>query len=227
MSTPVPPRPPRVPHIRMTALGRLGTTSPERFSYSINLGKADGTAWQGSGVEGSTYFDDAAADVVAFHGRATSNISTAAVLEEVKFGFIGANGLYTRDAIVVNVADTPGGSQGAPHPPQVACAISLTSARRGATGRGRFFMPMPSIPISAGDLSIPALYQNEIQASAAQFLTALGNQPGFDVVNVRPVIVSSKNYTSVITGVRVGRVLDTIRSRRASLPEFKGLATPV
>lgn len=218
---------PVIPHIRMSMIGRLGGTSDERFSYSVNLGRTDGTPFLGSGVEGQTFFDDCAAGAAAFHSRPATGISTAAVLEDVKFAFIGADGKYTRDPYVKAIANVTGGSGGDLHPPQVALAVSLTTARRGPTGKGRFFLPMPTAIVGRDDLLITVLKREEITVSCQTFLNGLANQPGVDVVDVGVTVISSKGYASIVTGVRVGRALDTIRSRRTSLPEDKTLPLPV
>lgn len=222
MSTPQPVPGPVVPHIRISLLGRLGSSSGERFSYGVNYGRADGTGGAGDGFNNQVVFDDLAGDCVNFHARTATLLNSAAILETVKFAFIGANGKYTRDPYIANVVDTPGAIAGIPPAPQVALAVSLGTARRGPTGRGRFYLPLPASPPSAGDFTIPVGDANSVRDSAATFLNDLNNMPALDVFDYRVVIISSKGYSSVVTNVRVGRVLDTIRSRRTQLPESYG-----
>lgn len=214
---------PYAPHIRMTAIGRLGTATKEKFAYSLNLGRSD------NGVipyePNSTVWNDLANDVRAWHSG-NSYTSVRAVLEVVKFAYIGPNGKYTADPIIVDVVDTPGAVMGVNVAPQVALAISLNTNRRGATGRGRFYQPMPGIDIG-NDLLVPDGIRDAAQAAAAQFLANVGNQPGLDVMDIHAVVASNKGYNSRVTGVRVGRVLDTVRSRRRQLPESYDPITPV
>lgn len=218
-----------VPHIRMTMLGKLGRATAERFSFGVNLGNANGTALNptNSGLEGETYFADTAADAQAFFGRPATGINFEAVLETIKFAFIGTDGKYQRDPIVVDVPDTPGGIVGAPPPAQTALAVSVGSARRGPTGRGRFYLPLCGLEVSGADLSYSTAAAIAARDSAKTFLDALNNQPGVDFANVVVVVVSTKGYTSLVNSVRVGRVPDTIRSRRTSLPELYAIPSAV
>ena len=55
----------------------------------------------------------------------------------------------------------------------------------------------------------------------------MNNRPGVDFSDVVVVIASTKGTNSPVTAVRVGRVPDTIRSRRTALPEGYGTAAPV
>ena len=218
MSTPVPPRVVNyAPHIRLSAIGRL-SDSGERFQYGVNLGST-GPVTVPLTLGLPAYYNDLAADVRAFHGSLGANISNQAVLELVKFALIGSNGKYTADPRIVDVADQAGSVSSVLPPPQTALAVSLTSGRRGPGGKGRFYLPMPGVGVVAGPLTIDTVSRNQIQAAAATFLTALNNRPGIDGVDVEVIIASTKGYNTKVTGVRVGRVLDTIRSRRTSLSE--------
>lgn len=98
------------------------------------------------------------------------------------------------------------------YPLQTALTISLTSARPGPTGKGRFFIPMPGAVLDAGH----RISSGQVQGfadRAAEFIRDV-NAAG------QPVqIFSSKGYASIVTGVRVGRVPDTMRSRRGDMIE--------
>jgi hypothetical protein len=86
---------------------------------------------------------------------------------------------------------------------------------------------MPVVLIDGASLLMLEQFRDDMQASAAQLITDMGNENGIDVTGQRVVVVSSKGYNSEVTGVRVGRVLDTMRSRRRSLPETYDPVTPV
>lgn len=222
------PRTPTTPHLRITAMGKLGTSN-ERFSWGVNLVKGTGAGLTrlNSGLEGQAWFTDTVNDIQTFHSRALTRLSQQANLDSVKFAFIGADGLYDGDPFLYEFANLPGGGGGSFPPFQIAVAVSLVTARRGATGRGRFYLPLPVVAMdfSTGGMSVTD--QNAINQSAQQFLEGLGNEPGFDVGDVRPAVISSRGYASIVTGVRVGRVLDTIRSRRAQLDESYSSILPV
>jgi hypothetical protein len=86
---------------------------------------------------------------------------------------------------------------------------------------------MPGVFLTRDTLQLQQADHASILQSSASFLNALGNEPGIDVLGLTPVVASTKGYNSIVTGVRVGRVLDTIRSRRASLPENYGATVDV
>jgi hypothetical protein len=104
----------------------------------------------------------------------------------------------------------------------VALAVSLNTPRRGPSGKGRFFLPMPAVTINPGNLEISAADAQGVADSAAQWLNDLGNEPGVDVLGLAAVVASTKGYNTRVSSVRVGRVLDTIRTRRRSLKEAYG-----
>lgn len=222
---------PFAPHMRMTALGRLGA-SGERFSYGLALTRSETPGWVPPLAEVSfqEVCEDLAADVVAFHSSAAVNLSGHAILEGVKFAAIGADGRYTSDPFLVDVADTGGA---APFSgitdailPQSALAISLNTARRGSSGRGRFYLPMPVVAVG-GDMVVPEVIRDNMAAAAQTFLNNVYNTPGIDVTDLTPVVASTKGFLSAVTGVRVGRVIDTIRSRRRSIDEGYEAPLPV
>ncbi len=222
---------PYAPHVRMSALGRLGALAGgERFSYSISLAPVEGNGFIPLGPNQAVW-NDMAADLRAFHVGVATKISQRAVLEEVKFASIGADGKYVEDPVVVDIVDAPGGYTGMPEgafiPPQSALVVSLNTDRRGRTGRGRFYLPMPGCDITPDTLQIGEGNRDGIQASAAAFLSNIMNAPGLDVLDLRVVVASTKGYNSTVTGVRVGKVLDTVRSRRRQLQETYDPATPV
>jgi hypothetical protein len=97
-------------------------------------------------------------------------------------------------------------------PAQSALCISLVTARPGPTGKGRFFLPLGKATLD-GDGRLQASEMPGRAANAALFVERIGNT----VAEVE--VFSSKDYSSTVTGVKVGRVVDTMRSRRRSLVE--------
>lgn len=221
---------PFAPHIRATAIGRIGNDA-ERFSYNISMALPDSDVEIGnmggvSLVDMGTFtangdvWADLADDIRTFHSAPETLVSQYAVLEEVKFARIGADGKYLEDPVIVNVVDAPGGSGSlSVVPPQTALAISLTTDRRGATGRGRFFLPMPHLTLDPQTMLASEAQVLGIRGQAVNLINNLENAPGIDVLNLRVVVASSKGYNTPVSGVRVGRAIDTIRSRRRGLLE--------
>lgn len=97
-------------------------------------------------------------------------------------------------------------------PPQLALCVSLHTARVGATGKGRFYLPMPGFQVADGRLA--AASAQTMADKAAQFLNAFNDESPESVH-----VMSSKGFSSRVTQVRVGRAVDTQRSRRSSLVE--------
>jgi hypothetical protein len=209
----------------------------EQFSYGLSIAKAVdsgeiGPAFSTFLQPNNTVLADIAADMRAFHVRSATQISPAAVLEVVKIAPIGSDGKYLADAVVVNVVDAPGGSLESPAVitstlPQSAVAVSLVTARRGPTGKGRFYVPMSPQPLDQTTLLMSETARDNLKASTQTLINALNNQPGVDALDLKVVVASSKGYNTVVTGVRVGRVVDTIRSRRRSIPETFDAPLPV
>jgi hypothetical protein len=229
------------PHMLVTALGRLGNPGKERFSFSLRLGQPNAAALQHllDIQPNNVAYADMAEDVRAFFGTAATKISAHAVLEVVKFAKIvpppaghplgkdgkPTPGIYAQDPVVIDVADTPGGVPGALGgiqfvSPASAVAVSLTTPKRGARGRGRFFLPMPVVEQDpANGFLMSVAHAEGIRNSATDLVNNLNNQPGIDAWNGHVVVASTFGTLSSVTGVRVGRVVDTIRSRRGQLSE--------
>lgn len=214
---------PFAPHIRVTAIGRLGTPEADRFSYGFCIAPDNGFIalgdWHGITALQATDLCDSVRD---FHARAATTIDSSAVLEMVKMAHIGADGKYDDDPIHRDYS-TPGGT--GPNVmvlPQTALAISLGTARRGPSGKGRFYIPMPGDAVDAGGgFKMSTALQDQIRGSAQTMLTDVNNWPGADVVSAawKIVVASTKGYNTKVTGVRVGAIIDTMRSRRNKLDE--------
>lgn len=206
------------PHLRLSLTGTV--YGIERFAIRLNLSDPP------SSVDRQARFDDMVADCVAFWGRGATRINALSVLTEVKLAEIGANGKYTGDPLIAAVNQVGAVSAGVGYPPQISLAVSLDTDLRGPRGRGRFFLPTPVANLSA-TAEISVLDAESVRASTVTWLEALNNATGIDANAPEVVIASTYGTNSKVTGVRVGRVLDTIRSRRRSLPERYTALAPV
>jgi len=158
--------------------------------------------------------------IQAYHVSTSSYISGAAKLSFVKGNVIGTDGLYvsqnTEQVIVADVAG--GGAATPPHPNQIALAISLTTGfSRGPAHRGRFYMPLPMF-LPAADGLISVTDQGFARTSAQTLLAALNAITANLQVGVFSRKVGAAGHRAV-TGIQVGRALDTQRRRRRSLVE--------
>jgi hypothetical protein len=165
----------------------------------------------------------ATAAVQAYHSQSSGGIqiNSRALLSFVKLNAITVDGHYkepvTNESIV---ADVPGGivdSAGA-MPNQVALAVTLlTAVSRGPANKGRFYLPLPAYQVGA-DGMIGATYAANAETGTNTFIAALNAVNA----NFRVAVYSRKvgaPAQRLVTGVKVGRVLDTQRRRRRSLAE--------
>jgi hypothetical protein len=142
---------------------------------------------------------------------------------------VGADGAYVQTKRVL--APVAGAASASLHPYQVALAASLQTARVGAVGRGRMFLP-----VHAGNLGTDGLLAVADATSVAASLTtmlqacatALQYPAGVSTAGAPPAIVVASGGSALqgipaanyrVTNVRVGRAFDTMRSRRRNLLE--------
>lgn len=198
------------PFLRLQVSGSLFTA--ESFSWSISMI----SDFPGPGDTPTTIPAGLVTAIQSFH---TSTSMPHAKLETIKLNLIGADGKYVSDTTVFHDFATPvaGTATGNTYPPQIALAITLrTAKKRGLAASGRFFLPGPGRVLQAdGRLSIADA--TAYATAATTLLNALTtNLPGWDPGVVSKVGAGAENP---VTHVEVGRVYDTIRSRRTSLPE--------
>ena len=223
MSTPAPAKV-YEQHVRVSLLGSMGAAagSLERFSVSLNLNANPGLL---VGLN-QAVADDIAADCRTFWADVRNGIGSRAKLDTVKCAKIGTNGKYLSDPFISAFPPVAGTAIGVDHPFQVSLCVSLLTARRGPSGRGRIYLPCPTLSVS-GDGTVAAGTVDAVSAAVGAFITNLNNSPGVDRPGSQVLIASSKGFSSPVTGVRTGRVLDTIRSRRTQLLENYGAVVGV
>jgi len=146
-------------------------------------------------------------------------ISRYAAITSVKLNEIGTDGRYTQSQTVEWTPAAPiAGSADELVPPQIALAVTTTTAfRRGYAHAGRFYLPTPGYTIvNDGRLTAPnvATLGSYLKAYLDGLNTGIGADYELGVVSN----VGAGNAHS-LTGFKVGRVLDTMRSRRTSLDE--------
>jgi hypothetical protein len=151
--------------------------------------------------------------------------SNATWLRWVKFNKIGPDGRYASGSVtnVLDVSPTVSGS-GSPVAwiPQVALAISfMTPVSRGLAKSGRVFLPMPATGPTSGTMRLDSAYRSALATNWGNFLHSLADLPGIDLSALKPSVVSGvrEGARQPITGVRVGDVYDTVRSRRNAIQE--------
>lgn len=208
-----------VPFLRLAVIGTL--YGSETFTYSLSLRRDFDAPLDPPDVVPQGVIDA----VTTFHAAGGHSMtSTSAHLTMIKLNEIGTDGRYTSEGDTVqHEFDTPVPGSGVPlHPPQIAVAVTLrTAKRRGRAHAGRFYLPMLAQTMGPdGRMSVGA--QQGLATAATTFLDDLNAAlPGYEVAVLSNV---GTGEVETVTHVAVGRVVDTMRSRRTSLDEdyFEG-----
>lgn len=219
-----------VPHYRVSMLGRLGgAAGPEQFSMSFALGNGDAQDVPGLNPNLAVW-QDIADDCVAWFTAGLTGIHADAVLQVVKVADIGANGLYRNSPVEIQVGNQPGANASGPRPAnQLALVQTLKTAGDLGRVKGRMYVPLPTFGIATdgrltdGDAELA-------EGTLQDFVDAINNQPGLDVLDIRMAVASQGRRDKfgtirvapsnhLVTSVGVGRVYDTQRRRRNKLSE--------
>lgn len=213
---------------RLVVIGTMYTT--ERFNFTMSIVSGEDP----SVVEPVTedLLNAVANDVIGWWDNAYNSPGVGIVddarLTDIKLNRIDAQGHYADNEAMVTSVGTPiPGPAAGTLPAQLALAVTLRTAReRGRGSRGRFYLPTVGVLASldaSGRLSTEQA--TNLATGAAQLVDAINQtywaRGGGLLVGMR-VGVASNIGTGVFepaTAVEVGRVPDTIRSRRSSLVE--------
>lgn len=150
-------------------------------------------------------------------------ISSQARLEWVKIAFIGADGKYALDPEIYDYDVTVTGAIGDGYHtpiPQHTTAITFESdVRRGAGRFGRIYPPLNGMIEADGRVS--EANADMMADAAAVMLGHIGSALSMpELTYIPPIIASQKTLKhNEITKVKVGRVIDTQRSRRNAFEE--------
>lgn len=204
-------------HTRVVFEGLVGTVAApvEHWAFGVNF-PADALA----AGPNDTVDNAVAADLKAQWDATLKAITPGDnFLTTVKVSRVGADGHVEKRADGsysqgVWTGSSVGGGGTITLPLQTALVVSLTTPRSGSTGKGRIFLPFPGMVLQVADKRLSAADTNTVAVTAKAFLNNLST-----VMTFPPQVVSSKGYMSEVTGVKVGRSPDTMRSRRADSPE--------
>ena len=204
-------------HSRLTFSGTIGPggTVLETWSTSINFTPdaliADWSDPQMDGLAGAMR--------TAWNAGINGVLANDCFTTEFRWALVGANqkvrtrpdGSYRQG---ISIVPSSGNGAVTSMPLQTACVASLVTARNGPTGKGRMFLPAPYFVPTVADKRWTPANVTSIADAVVATIAAL-NLIGAG----KACVASSKGYTSEVTGVRVGRVPDAMRSRRRSQPE--------
>lgn len=115
-----------------------------------------------------------------------------------------------------STVNIPGTSEASSLPADVAIVVSLRSATANRTGRGRFYLPMPSVDALTADGRMTSAAQQDI-VDALEAAWTMANGAGES-----PVIYSrTQRALRPITAFNVGDLFDTQRRRENALNESR------
>lgn len=208
---------PKPAHTRAVFEGVVGSVAAplERWSFSVNF-PADALPADGSDIVADGVAEDAFA---AFNDHLGGEFPSDVHLTTVKVSHVNADGHVAVRADGSYVQGEWNGDSTHNWPPtamplQTALCISLVTAHAGPTGKGRFFLPWVRYSPATDTKRLATGDATTVANAVVAFLNQLAT-----VLTFAPQVVSSKGYMSEVTGIRVGRAPDTMRSRREDLPE--------
>lgn len=144
-------------------------------------------------------------------------IHGSVVLEYVKYNDVGADGAQVTDPTVEHLYTAPEPRSNVTSnamPLQVSCRVSLDNGTRARRARGGFYVPRPALTLAA-DGRWASGSADSILAKAVAFLGGLNTALEGDVCVASGVDATNR----IVNRIRVGRVPDTIRTRRNALLE--------
>jgi len=159
-----------------------------------------------------------AAPTQTFFSHANVKMSNNVRLTAIKAAVINTDGHYAYQSppgLYVYPTPVVGAQATAVIPQQTIAVSTLTALSRGRASKGRFYLP-PTVVALSTDGRLPTT-SDDIEVQARIWLLAINATA--QVSNVSVMSKLSDGVTNAVTGVGVGRVIDTMRSRRRSLQE--------
>lgn len=207
----------------LLAFGGPIRSGPEQWSCSLRMRMTGSWDPAVGAPDGKAGEEAALASIVTRLKTWSTNQNTViaadAKLEWVKFNLIGTNGRYVRGYTNLH-EESPAVAFGVgtcPFPNQVTLVATLrTAIGRGLASKGRIFLPCPKIAVD-NDGRISTTNQTAATNAVKALLDSLNTVES----GLKVAIVSGtrEGQVSDVTTVEVGRVYDTMRSRRTSLEE--------
>jgi hypothetical protein len=222
------------PHWRISFHGRIGgALGLEQFSCNFALaGQDEATDAVVPALLGPNddYWTDLADDVARYFSDGASKVHADAVITGFKAARIGADGKYT-EAPVERVMSWPGGGAGIRPPNSTACKVTLGTNGDLSRVKGGWYLPVPSMVVQADGRWLEADVES-VEARTRDFINDVNNAPGINILGLRMAVASQGRFNKngsqrvpprnhVVRRVAVGRVPDTMRSRRNKLVELK------
>jgi hypothetical protein len=210
-------------HFKFSFRGRFNNT-PEIWSFGCHF---DRIVVAGPDADLSNIDEGAvtAALTTLIEGPSDAAISTNVKVVDWRAYVIGTDGLMEGNPLFVDLStEDIGGAAGNRYPPQIAAVVTLVADNRGPARFGRMYLPGPAEAI-ANDMRLSETSAAGYAESVTDFLKAVSSAidlPG-TIESAGACNISkrggSEGTIQSIDHVEVGRVLDTLRTRRNNLLE--------
>ena len=222
------------PHYKVTMSGTLGSGAEEIFSMGFALARHDQAPIGHILDPNDTVWTDIASDCTAWFSDPLTKIHAHAKLTKVKIASIGSNGRYASPPVERLVTASGGVTASTTRPAnQEALVVTLHTAGDLNRIKGRFYLPLPALT-TQGDGRFLAADVDGVETRTQTFINAVNNQPGLDVLGLSVHVASQGRRNKdgsvrvgpgnhLVTGISVGRVLDTQRRRRNKLLEARSI----
>jgi len=216
-------------HFRFVVRGMFVNT-PEEWSFGTHFTRAE-TAGPDAGLDDVSESGVTAA-VDAFIG--TSNFQSSVKATDWRMYVIGTDGKMEGNGPLLHdyTGSGPVGGGSLKYPPQVSVAITCVADNRGPAKLGRFYLPGPGKALGT-DLRMSAADAGFLGSDVTTFLKAVSDSIDMPfTTSAKGVNVSSRGGAGAgtiqeIDHLEVGRVFDTIRSRRRSLDEDRQVVAQI
>lgn len=200
----------------------------ERWSTSYRVGASNG--FSSAALNESDYIDNELTDFTNRLINLSGLYASTTRVTKLSFNRINALGRYANGSQSffkdLSGATQINGSVAAStiYPLQCSVVATLRSDRlRGPASHGRMFLPMPQVNLTDNRVIHPTDVGTVLAAVVDAFEHADGTQTGLIGSRYFPALVTPKGAGDLreVLSVEVGSVVDTMRSRRASLVETR------
>lgn len=209
-----------MPYSNVHLLIAWGGTLPGGEAWSNSLRASPDFAEPSGFADAQDRAEDVAAAINTWWANTNNPSANPATLTFVKCNAITTAGKYALDQTAQVLYTTPvvaGGSAAGRLPNQISLVASLlTDADRGLAARGRIFLPLPKFGVGVSG-QIDATAATQAATAVAGLISSLNAISGVGQVGIYSNV--REGATRPVTRVSVGRVYDTMRSRRTSMNE--------
>lgn len=213
-------------HLVMSMRGPLGdpAQAPEEWQINVRM-TLPLTIAEAGDIDGD-WLQDYTEDARDWIRSSGMRFTTDVHLTECRFAVMSDAGPQNGETVIKTPAEV-NSSQGQinPYVPwQNSVVVTLLADGRGRGHRGRWFLPPQQLTIENGLGTMTAAHQNGIADATKTFIEALNNHPGLDTQGTSGNVciigrTPPEGTRELVDKIRVGRVVDTMRSRRKSLDE--------